>query len=258
MLSALTTSMPTIEKLQETWTSSSVTTLFRLCSKAEIDTSLPLQSPFAGFGWCLIMSRAPPMNKGFRNRQSKCHIFFSSGDCPSTWCGAPVKVTFSIPSHPNSGHVGNTSQSLCASLSLGGDKFLLSTHSSDDLGNAQVLLEVSFVNPQTRKLFDVLECVGLVPDEPARAGAGVPLARTTLSALEQSLKTGAPFDIIFKAYGRRVSPGQVARPTPVYASTAVLRATAFLPDFCTFHSRFPFWLLSSVGSEGRSSLFIFI
>lgn len=231
--------MPTIEKLQETWTPSSITTLFRLCSKTDIDTSLPLQSPSGGISWRLIMSRAPPR---FCNRKSTCNLFFSSNDCPSAWCGAPVKVTFSFPLPPHA-HVGDSPRNHCttATLSLGDDNYFLTSHSIDILGDALVSLEVAFTNLPTRNLFDALACVGLVPDAPATGSAStgsISQTRTALRSLEKSLKTGAPFDIMFQAYTRRLSPGKVARPLPIYACTVVLHAMALLPDFCTFYSYF--------------------
>jgi hypothetical protein len=232
--------MSAIEKIKETWTSSSITTLFRLCPKADIATPFPLQSPIAGFNWRLIMSWAPP--KGFRNRPSKYHLFFSSNDCPSAWSGAPITVTLSFPmrSHHN-GHVGDSHLSTTATL--GGDKCLLITRSIDDFVDSLISLEVSFTNLPTQNLFDALACVGLAPEAPASANAeepNIPQARTALRALDQSIKTGKSFDIIFHAYTRRLSTGKITRPIPIYASTTVLEGTTLLPDFCTFYSYFFF------------------
>ncbi|KAJ8583806.1 hypothetical protein M405DRAFT_798827 [Rhizopogon salebrosus TDB-379] len=223
--------MSAIEKIKETWTSSSITTLFRLCPKADIATPFPLQSPIAGFNWRLIMSWAPP--KGFRNRPSKYHLFFSSNDCPSAWSGAPITVTLSFPmrSHHN-GHVGDSHLSTTATL--GGDKCLLITRSIDDLVDSLISLEVSFTNLPTQNLFDALACVSLAPEAPASANAeepNIPQARTALRALDQSIKTGKSFDIIFHAYTRRLSTGKITRPIPIYASTTVLEGTTLLPDF---------------------------
>ncbi|KAG1777659.1 hypothetical protein EV702DRAFT_968983 [Suillus placidus] len=58
----------------------------------------------------------------------------------------------------------------------------------------------------------------------------VPQACSALRVLEQSLKTGTSFDIVFQAYTRRLSPGKVTRPIPIYASTAVLKTTTLLLD----------------------------
>jgi len=253
--------MPTIEKLQETWTSSSITTLFRLCSQVEIDTSLPLQSPIVGLSWYLIL-RALPSPRGTKGKISEkgkiskkrgpltptCQLLFYSSNCPSAWRGAPVKVTLSFPSHPDDGHVRDSP----LSSTLGGDTCLLITRSIGELGDALVSLEVAFTSLPTN-LFDVLAHAGPVSCAPATASAkepSVPQARTALRAFEGSLKTGTSFDTIFQVYTRRLSPGKVARPIPIYASTTVLQETALLLDSCIFYSFSPSLddLLNSINS----------
>ncbi|KAG1718206.1 uncharacterized protein EDB91DRAFT_1341432 [Suillus paluster] len=243
--------MSIIEKLEETWTSGSITTLFRLLgSVTAISTSLPLQSPVAGFSWRLIVKRSqiPPVlqspvygaqnpfgNQPSGNQASAgCQLLFDSHNCPGAWRGTPVNVTVSFPSHP-----GDTS--LCTtsiSAILGGGNIhtegslLLITCPVDKLGDALVSLKVTFTNPLTRNLFDVLAHVGPIPDVPTSAEEPrVPQACSALRALDQSFKTGTSFDIIFQAYTRRFSPGKVTRPIPIYASIAVLQTTTLLPDF---------------------------
>ncbi|OAX31923.1 hypothetical protein K503DRAFT_870423, partial [Rhizopogon vinicolor AM-OR11-026] len=216
-----------MEKLQEIWAPSSITTLFRRCSKTDINFSFPLRSPVAGFSWCLIMSPVPLKRPGFLNRPSKCHLFFSSSDCPIAWHGAPVKVTVTFPSHPDS-HVGDFS------ITLGGDMCRLTTRCIDDLGDALISLEVAFIDLPTPNLFGRLGGVDLVPDALVIASAeeaSTPQARAALRTLGKSLKTGKSFDIIFQAYTCRLSPGKVTIPSPVYANTTVLQETALLPDF---------------------------
>lgn len=108
------TNMPTIEKIQETWTPTSITTLFRLCSKATIACSLPLRSPIAGRSWSLLL-RAPTVTKAKLHGKLKkgvrgplmCQLFFKFSNCDSAWHGAPVNITLSFPSHPD-GDIGNS------------------------------------------------------------------------------------------------------------------------------------------------------
>jgi len=235
--------MPAIKKLQETWTSSSITTVFRLCAKDDIASSLPLQSPLAGFSWCLTLRRAGQKKPG----SLICQLFFYSPNCPSAWCGAPINVTLSFPSRPD----GNLADTTPTALVLGvGLNKSLTTCSADNLGDALVSLEVTFTDLRTCNLFDVLENFGRVPDAPASAKEPkVPQAYTGRRALEQSLKTGTSLDVIFQAYARRSSPGKVMRPVSVYANTAVLQATMPLPDFCMFYSQSSSWLLSSVSNR---------
>ncbi|KAG2345720.1 hypothetical protein BDR05DRAFT_121720 [Suillus weaverae] len=77
----------------------------------------------------------------------------------------------------------------------------------------------------------MLANVGHISDTLASAEEPrVPQACSALRVLEQSLKTGTSFDIVFQAYTRRLSPGKVTRPIPIYASTAVLKTTTLLPD----------------------------
>ncbi|KIJ67852.1 hypothetical protein HYDPIDRAFT_107372 [Hydnomerulius pinastri MD-312] len=52
-----------------------------------------------------------------------------------------------------------------------------------------------------------------------------------VSALERSLKSGVSFDAKFLAYSRRLTPGHVAEPMPVYADTSVLKAKSAHLDF---------------------------
>ncbi|KAG1753014.1 hypothetical protein EDB19DRAFT_2035562 [Suillus lakei] len=223
--------MSVIEKLQETWTSNSITTLFRLGTLAA--TSTPLQSPAAGFSWRFMVVRTMtrPLSRGGRIPSPRWQLVFNSCDCPGAWLGTPVNVTVSFPSHPSfcttsiAAVLGNQPLILCPDLQLEGVQ-------------AQVLisLEVTFTNPLTCNLFNVLAVrpgnVGSVPDAPASAEEPrVPQGRSALRALEQSLKTGTSFDIVFQAYTRCLSPGRVTRPSPIYASTTVMQTTTLLPDF---------------------------
>jgi hypothetical protein len=94
--------------------------------------------------------------------------------------------------------------------------------------------------------FNVPAPVGSLPD--ASAGAEAPRvsqACFALRALEQSLKTGRSFDIVFQAYNHRLSLGKVSRPNPIYASTAVLQTT--LPDFSGGDFDLPFLFELSEG-----------
>ncbi|KIJ64183.1 hypothetical protein HYDPIDRAFT_112125 [Hydnomerulius pinastri MD-312] len=52
-----------------------------------------------------------------------------------------------------------------------------------------------------------------------------------VSALERSLKSGVSFDAKFLAYSRRLIPGHVAEPMPVYADMSVLKAKSAHLDF---------------------------
>ncbi|KAG0706052.1 hypothetical protein DFH29DRAFT_200973 [Suillus ampliporus] len=219
--------MSIIEKLQETWTSSSITTLFRLGPTAAISTSLKHESPIAGFSWCLVIHK----KRGrYNNKPTYVHqLSFNSRNCPGAWCGTPVNVTVSFLSHPDDPSLCNKS----IAAVLGGGDFPLISYPIDVLGDAALVsLEVAFTNPPTCNLFDVLGHVGRVPDAPASAEEPrVPQAYSALRALEQSLKTGTSFDVTFQAYTRRLSPGKVTRPIPIYASTSVLQTTTLLPDF---------------------------
>jgi hypothetical protein len=225
--------MPAIEKIQETWTLSSITTLFRLCSKADIDKSLPLQSPIVGFSWSLMLAQVPRRRRDYG--PSMCQLSFCSSACHSTWCGEQVEVTLSFPSHPSALPAGSTA------VVLGrGYPFTLTTCSPDDLKDALVSMEVTFTSLPTCNIFHAFAHVGPVPCAPTSAEEpSAHQARSARNALEQSFKTGTSFDIIFQAYTRRLSPGKAAKPSPIYASTTVLRGTAPLPDFCTFYPHFP-------------------
>lgn len=222
--------MSVIKKLQETSASGSITTLFRLGSVAAI-SAVPKRPPFhspqvTGFGWCLTI----------RKKGKKIQLCFNSHSCPDVWCGTLAKVTISFPSHPD------VDMSLTASIAVilgfsgfdANDNHPLITCPAEKLGNAIVSLEVTLTKTLTCMPFTVPAPVRPVPDAPTSAEA--PRASQTCSALrvlEQSLKTGTSFDIVFQAYTRRLSLGKVARPIPVYASTAVLQTT--LPDFCTLY-----------------------
>ncbi|KIJ58317.1 hypothetical protein HYDPIDRAFT_119685, partial [Hydnomerulius pinastri MD-312] len=52
-----------------------------------------------------------------------------------------------------------------------------------------------------------------------------------VSALERSLKSGVSFDAKFLAYSRRLIPGHIAEPMPVYADMSVLKAKSAHLDF---------------------------
>ncbi|OAX31921.1 hypothetical protein K503DRAFT_34068 [Rhizopogon vinicolor AM-OR11-026] len=243
---------PTIEKLQETWTSSSITTLFRLCSAADIASSLSLQSPIAGFSWSLTLrphtSPQPPCSQGYpgcrglmkhgnkispgdeSDESGLCTIacgplmyrlFFDSSDYYGLWRGEQVDVTLSFSSHSDGDINASFPVPALTTLVLGCNLHPLVTYSAVMLGDALLSLEVAFTSLPTRNLF---------------RESNVPQARTVLRALEQSLKTGTSFDIIFQAYTRCISPGKVTRPIPIYANTTVLQATTLLPDFGTFYS----------------------
>ncbi|KAG1751621.1 uncharacterized protein EDB91DRAFT_1045332 [Suillus paluster] len=210
-----------IEKLEETWTSGSITTLFRLLGSAAA-ISVPLRSPVAGLSWRLIVKRWQP---------SRRQLLFDSHNCPDIWRGTPVNITVSFPSHPDD-------PSLFTTSILGdgntGDYLPLITCHQNKLRDALISLKVTFTNPLTCNLFDVLAHVGPIPDAPASADEPRALqACSALRALEQSFKTGTSFDIIFQAYTRRLSPGKVARPIPIYANTTVMQTTTLLPDFST-------------------------
>jgi hypothetical protein len=262
--------MPTIEKIQETWTSSSITTLFRLCSKADIDTSLPLQSPIAGSKWSLLLRALPQSwasSKSWDSSKSwtswdsphdkrpewlshnkttpsqspcgplMCRLFFNCNDCHSAWHGAQVKVTLSFPSHPG-GELANSPTSTTLVLESG-DSHLLNSYSTDDLGDALVSLEVTFTSLPTCNLFQVLAQPGPIPRAHTSAGEPSVPEALALRALQQSLKTGTSPDTIFQVYSHRLSPGIVTKPIPIYANATVLQATTLLPDFGTSYSHFP-------------------
>ncbi|KAG1816007.1 uncharacterized protein BJ212DRAFT_207181 [Suillus subaureus] len=225
--------MSVIKKLQETWTSSSITTLFRIGSLASTPSRQAFQSPVAGFSWRLVVhhGREPPHRPKQRLvRPSKYQLFFNSCNCPGTWHGTPVKVTVSIPSHLDS----DTPFCINPIGTVLGTELLISTCSGLQLQDALVSLEVTFTNPLTCNLLDVLANGVLIPGAPLATSAKepfVPQACCALRALEQSLKTGTSFDVVFQAYTRRLSPGSVTRPIPIYANTAVLQTTTILPDF---------------------------
>lgn len=236
--------MPVIEKLQETWTSSSITTSFRVGSLADTPSWRALQFPVAGFSWHLAVhtSRRPSRglcNHGKLNHRDKgplrYQLFFNSCNCAGTWHGTPVNITVSIPSHVD----GDTPFCIRSIAAVLGTELLMSTCSDLQLQGALVSLEVTFTNPLTCNPFNVLANLVPVPDAPLATSAKeprVPQACSALRALEQSLKTGTSFDIIFQAYTRRLSPGSATRPVPIYANTAVLQTTTLLPDFGTFYS----------------------
>jgi hypothetical protein len=97
----------------------------------------------------------------------------------------------------------------------------------------------------------------LIPGAPLAISAEeprVPQACSALRALEQSLKTGTSFDIVFQAYTRRLSLGSVAKPMPIYANTAVLQTTTLLPDFGTFYSYFSFMAAAEHRSKPKKNL----
>jgi hypothetical protein len=243
--------MPTIEKIQETWTSGSITTLFRLCSKADIDTSLPLYSPIAGYKWSLLLSRAPSKSLGNKQPRGgkkitpsqrpcgplKCGLFFYCNTCHSAWHGARVKVTLSFPLHPD-GELANSPTSTALVLERG-SSHLLTTYSTDDLGDALVSLEVTFTSLPTCNLFQVLAQRRSIPHAYTDAREPSVPEALALRALQQSLKTGTSPDTIFQVYTRRLSPGIVTKPIPIYANATVLQATTLLPDFGTSYSHFP-------------------
>ncbi|KAG1828304.1 hypothetical protein DFJ58DRAFT_750904 [Suillus subalutaceus] len=202
--------MSIIEKLEETSASGSITTLFRLGSVNAI-SSIPTELPFHS-----------PQVAGL-------------GCCPDAWRGTLAKVTVSFPSHPD-GDPSLCTTSITVILGLCGvdsddnHPLIAGTCSAQKLGNALVSLKVTLTNTLTCNPFDVPAPVGFVPDAPASAESpGVPQACSALRALEQSLKTGTSFDIVFQAYTRHLSLGKVTRPIPIYASTAVLQTT--LPEF---------------------------
>jgi hypothetical protein len=234
--------MSVIETLQETSASGSITTLFRLGSVAAI-SSLPKNPPFhsqaAGLSWCLTI-----------RRQGKKHqLGFNSRSCPDAWHGTLAKVTVSFPSHPD-GDPSLRATSIPVIIGLCGldsnDNHPLNKCSAAKLGNALVSLEVTLTNTLTYNPFDV----PAVPGSPTSTEVPrVSQACSALCALEQSLKTGISFDIVFQVYSRRLSLSNVTRPLPIYASTAVVQTT--LPDFCTLFSYYCSWLLSTIGSRRR-------
>ncbi|KAG2146422.1 uncharacterized protein EDB93DRAFT_1149076 [Suillus bovinus] len=217
-----------IQKLQETSASGSITTLFRLGPVAAISAvpkKIPFHSPqVAGSSWCLTI----------RKQGKKSHqLCFNSRSCPDAWRGTLAKVTVSFPSHHN-GDPSLRTTSIAVILGLCGsdscDDHLLITCVDEKLGNVLVSLEVTLAKTLTCNPFDVPAPVESVPDAPTSAEAPrVSQACSALRALEQSLKTGTSFDIVFQAYTRRLSLGKVTKPTPIYASTAVLQTT--LPGF---------------------------
>ncbi|KAG1816006.1 uncharacterized protein BJ212DRAFT_207212 [Suillus subaureus] len=231
----LPNNMSVIEKLQETSASGSITTLFRL-GPVDAISSLPIKPPgpfysseVAGLSWCLTI-RTKKINK-----EKQHQLCFNSRSCPDAWRGTLAKVTVSFPSHPD-GDPSLCTTSITVILGLCGldsddnHPLVTGTCSSQKLGNALVSLEVTLTNTLSCNPFDVPAPVRSVPDAPASAEAPrVSQACSALRALEQSLKTGTSFDIVFQAYTHRLSLGKVTRPIPIYASTAVLQTT--LPDF---------------------------
>lgn len=227
--------MSIIEKLQETSTSGSITTLFRLGSVEAISSlttsKAPLHSPqVAGLGWRLTI-RTKKVNK-----EKKHQLCFNSRNCLDAWRGTLAKVTVSFPSHPDGDPFFRTT-SIAVMLGLRGldsnDDHPLITGdcSTEKLANVLVSLEVTLTNTLTCNPFDV----------PAPTSAEAPSlsqACSALRALEQSLKTGTSFDIVFRAYNRRLPLGKVSRPNPIYASTSVLQTT--LPDFAGGNSDLSF------------------
>lgn len=220
--------MSVIEKLQEIWTSSSITTSFRIGSLADIPVRQALHFPVAGFSWHLVAQRRPPYRHN-HDRPSRCQLSFNSRNCPTAWHDTPVKITVSITSHLD-GDAPFCVESIAAVL---GTELLIAC-SNLQLQNALVSLEVTFTNPLPCNLFNVLANVMLIPGAPLAISAKeprVPQACSALRALEQSLKTGTSFDIIFQAYTHRLSLGSVAKPMTIYANTTVLQTTTLLPDF---------------------------
>ncbi|KIK47158.1 hypothetical protein CY34DRAFT_293751 [Suillus luteus UH-Slu-Lm8-n1] len=254
--------MPAIEKLQETWTSSSITTLFHIASSTD-HTSRTF--PAAGFNWYLQVVDRRKLKK------PSSALYFYSRDCPRTWHGTPINVTISFPSHSDDESFRKSS----IDAVLGKDVRICCYPSL--LEDALVSLEVrvTFTNLLicNLNLFNVLADVvpRAVPDAPLAISDQEhrgPQPSSALRALEQSLKTGTSFDIVFQAYTRRSSLGTVTRPIPIYANTAVLQATTLLPDFAkleedlNFSSLFelsegdtlPFTSLESCGYESDSDL----
>lgn len=236
--------MSAIEKLQETWTSSSITTLFHIASSTDTSRTFPA----AGFNWYLQVVQ----DRKIKLKQPSSALYFYSRDCPRTWHGTPINVTISFPSHSDDESFRKSS----IDAVLGKDVRICCYPSL--LEDALVSLEVrvTFTNLVICNLNLFNELANVVP----RAVPNAPLAisdqehrgpqpSSALRALEQSLKTGTSFDIVFQAYTRRSSLGSVTRPIPIHANTAVLQGTTVLPDFGTFYSCFSLWLLITVRSQ---------
>jgi hypothetical protein len=239
--------MSAIEKLQETWTSSSITTLFHVASSTTTSRTFPA----AGFNWYLgqTIDKKSRTTYGHSRSASESALYFYSRDCPCTWHGTPINVTISFPSHSDDESFGIKS----IDSVLGKDVRICRYPSP--LQDALVSLEVrvTFTNLLmcNLNLFNVLANVmpRAVPDASLTISDQEPRGpqpSSTLRALDQSLKTGTSFDIVFQAYTRRSSLRSVTRPIPIYANTAVLQATTLLPDFGTFCSYFSLWLLITV------------
>jgi hypothetical protein len=130
--------MPAIENIQETWTLSSITTLFRLCSKADIDKSLPLQSPIVCFSWSLMLAQVPRRRRN--HGPLMCQLSFCSSACHSTWCGDHIEVTLTFPSHPSA----LPATSIAVVLGRDYPFAQVTTCSTDDLKDALVSMEVAF------------------------------------------------------------------------------------------------------------------
>jgi hypothetical protein len=241
--------MSAIEKLQESWTSSTITTLFRMGSLTTSNLK-SIRFPVAGFSWCLVVRGSSGRFGRSTPHPSRRQLFFYSSSCPGTWCGTPVNITVSFPSHLD----GDTPKFCIGSIAtvLGNDVLICSDPPL--LQNALVSLEVTFTNLLTcnLNLLNVLANVvpRAVPDAPLVVSYQEPRgpqASSGLRALKQSLKTGISFDIVFQAYTRRSSLGSVTRPIPIYANTDVLQDTTLLPDFgTTFYRYLSSWLLNTV------------
>ncbi|KAJ8583808.1 hypothetical protein M405DRAFT_937014 [Rhizopogon salebrosus TDB-379] len=188
-----------------------------------------------------------------RKRESfaitRCQLSFHSSACHSAWRDEQAEVTLSLPSHPGALPARSTA------VVLGrGYLFTLATYSAGDLKDAFVSMEVVFTSLPTCNILHAFAHTGPVPCAPASAEEpSAHQARSVRDALERSFKTGTSFDIIFQAYTRRLSTGKAARPSPIYASTTVLQATAPLPDF--FEEGFTFSSLFEL-PEGGTPPFI--
>ncbi|KAG1890340.1 hypothetical protein F4604DRAFT_659332 [Suillus subluteus] len=248
--------------------SGSITTLFRLGSIAAI-SSIPKKSPVhsprvAGYSWCLTIrkqgksyqlcfnSRSCP--DAWRGILARVTVTFPSHpDGDLSLRTTPIAVILGTcdldlnDNHPlitcSVGKLENTLVSLKVTLTntLTYDKFgvpvpvgsVPDAPASAEAPKFGVPAPVGSVPdaPVSAKAskFGVPAPVGSVPDAPASAEAPRVSQAFVLRALEQSLKTGISFDIVFQAYTRRLSLGKVTRPIPIYASTAVLQTN--LPDF---------------------------
>ncbi|KAH7888627.1 hypothetical protein F5I97DRAFT_1925146 [Phlebopus sp. FC_14] len=214
-----------IEKVEEIWTSQSVTTSFHF----------PLQSPFprgskrpspsvyfppCGTGWKLVL--AHPKLKTYR-------ILFVPCTSRPAWEGAVVNVQLDvIPPDTTSPHISANAQPTLRKMApMLGKVELWSGASLDELKDASFILKVNVVNcTASNNLFNLHFVFGPCLENsqlpPLSSRSDTLRGPAILRILDNSLRTGTSYDIKFLFKPRRLNSGRVLESPPIYAHSAVL------------------------------------